>query len=317
MYAAKVRADSIAWDVRLTSIEATFPRYILAEINTHRDFSRNSASSRAIPVPVRSKQVREAPFVPEFTKNRRGMSAVDVLLGQDALKAASIWHDAAKHAADEAEALDKLTVHKQQANRLLEPFVWHTALITATNWDNFWNLRIHNHASPEIQQVATLMREAMEASTPRPLSVGQWHLPYVDGPECCEVQLYDATQHAETCKGPMTAIKISVARAAALSYDRHNATKTVDEYIARHDDLCVSGHWSPFEHQAKVASDEEILRYGYFTVDFEASNAVRLGNGKFSIMNAVVKPERIGNLAVPWLQYRKMFAGEAVFGSHK
>lgn len=297
MYAAKAVADSIADGVRLTSLEVTFPRYILAEFNTHRVFSRNSASSRAIPVKTRVQQVRENPFIPEFTKNKKGMSADEVLVDDDARNAAAIWKGAALQAAQNAESLAFIEVHKQQANRLLEPFVWHTVLVTSTWWQNFWALRAHVDASPEMFKTAVVMREAMDSSTPQELQEGDWHIPYVEmdrhhgeGLMMFGSSYYDGL------------IKMSVARCAALSYERQHAEKTAAEYALRHDQLKASGHWSPFEHQAKVATKEEITMNAYHRAYHKDSDGV-----------VHMKPICIGNFQVPWFQYRKMIPGEDVF----
>lgn len=295
-YSAKVVADSVADGVRLTTLEVTFPRYILAEFNTHRVFSRNSASSRAIPVKTRVQQVRENPFIPEFTKNKPGMKADEVLVDDDALNAAAIWKGAALQAAQNAESLAFIEVHKQQANRLLEAFVWHTVVVTATYWDNFWALRAHIDASPEMFKTAVVMREAMNASKPQELREGDWHIPYVEMDR----------HHGEGLMlfGPSYydgLIKMSVARCAALSYERQNAEKTAAEYNLRHDQLKSSGHWSPFEHQAKVADAAEMRKYALWKYTGES-----FGHETF-------KAVCIGNLAVPWLQYRKTIPGEDVF----
>jgi thymidylate synthase ThyX len=295
-YSAKVIADSIADGVRLTTLEVTFPRYILAEFNTHRVFSRNSASSRAIPVKTRVQQVRENPFIPTFTKNKPGMKADEVLVDDDALNAAAIWKGAALQAAQNAESLAFIEVHKQQANRLLEAFVWHTVVVTSTYWDNFWALRAHVDASPEMFETAVTMRKAMKESVPQELQVGDWHIPYVEMDR----------HHGEGLMmfGPSYyygLINMSVARCAALSYERQNVEKTAAEYALRHDQLKRSGHWSPFEHQAKVANAEEMRKYALWKYTGES-----FGHETF-------KAVCIGNLAVPWLQYRKTIPGEDVF----
>lgn len=289
MYTAAVIADSIAQGVRLTTLEVTFPRYILAEFNTHRVFSRNSASSRAIPVKTRLKQVRENPFVPEFTKNKSGMQADALLAESDARNAGAYWVGASGMAAEFAESLAAIDVHKQQANRLLEPFVWHTVVVTATDWDNFFALRLHPDAAPEIQKTAQTMKAAMDASTPKKLEVGEWHVPYVEHSEM---------GYGHHDDSDIRIVAISVARCAAVSYERQRAEKSIEEYVARHDALKTSGHWSPFEHQARVATPEEILKKAYHVWDEERGRHL---------------PVSIGNLRVPWLQYRKDFPGEEIF----
>lgn len=272
-YSAKILADSEAGpnNTRLTSMEVTFPRFILAEFNTHRVFSRNSASSRAIPVEKRIEQVRTNPFVPEaFGKNRKGMQATEDLDEMSLGEARLEWLLARDAAAESAERLVKIGTHKQHANRLLEPFCWHTVVVTSTEWENFFALRTDKAAQPEMQKIANLMREVYEASKPRRLHEGMWHLPYVE---------------AYADSGPKTQIDIakSVVRCAAVSYDRQHAERTVEDLLMRHDNLAAAGHWSPFEHQAKVAEKSR---------------------GELP---------RPGNFRPPWTQYRKMFKGESVW----
>jgi hypothetical protein len=299
---AVIVADSVARGVRLTTMEVTFPRYVLAEFNTHRVFSRNSASSRAIPVKTRVQQVRENPFIPEFTKNKSGMQGDGALGGASLNSAITVWSGASRTAAEYAEALAHSDVHKQQANRLLEPFVWHTVVVTATDWDNFFALRMHPDAAPEIQLTAAVMKAAMNASIPKELNVGEWHAPYVE--------------HSEMGYGhhddpDIRIVAISVARCAAVSYERQRAEKSVEEYVARHDALKASGHWSPFEHQARVATPEEIRAHAYFKV--VGGNTTVCADGRWSATDARLVPVSIGNFAVPWFQYRKMIPGEQIF----
>lgn len=281
MYAAKILADSIAVgaerepDVRLTTMEVTFPRFILAEFNTHRVFSRNSASSRAIPVEKRIAQVRENPFVPEaFTKNKKGMQADDVLDRIDADFARAIWLDAAEEAAKKAEALMEYGVHKQHANRILEPYAWHTVVVSATEWQNFFNLRTHKAAQPEMQITAKLMLATYEASMPHVVQPDDWHLPY--------------TTEEEREADIALAIKMSVVRCAAVSFERQYTERTREQIEQRHDEMRKLAHWSPFEHQARVITDGEAWGQ-YLGHDF------------------------IGNFRNPWEQYRKHFRDEAVW----
>src|SRR6185369_7117160 len=79
MIKAEIVADSInEKGNRITSFIVTFPRIILAEKNTHRVFSRNSASSRAIPFPKMVKSVRENPFIPiAWQKDHKGMQGTE------------------------------------------------------------------------------------------------------------------------------------------------------------------------------------------------------------------------------------------------
>lgn len=250
MYAAKILADSINLvGNRLTTLEVTFPRFILAEFNTHRMLSRNSASSRAIPVERRIKELRDkGPFLPEaFTRNKPGMQGGEELAGPEGEDAAAVWVAAAAHAVVYAEQLAKIGVHKQYANRLLELFMWHTCVVSATEWDNFFHLRDHPDAQPEFQRIACLMREVMAASTPQLKNVGQWHLPYIIDEDIAEAGRVESRLDAYELA------LVSAARCARVSYTPFDSDKrdtNADLQLA--EKLLSSGHMSPFEHPAKA-----------------------------------------------------------------
>lgn len=247
---ARVLADSISNNEdRLTTLEVTFPRFILAEFNTHRAFSRNSASSRAIPAAKQLERIKNDPFVPRaFPINRPGMSASEYVrdgdAGYDHLR--DVWLDARDSALESVSMLTApgRNVHKQIASRLLEPFMWHTVIVSATEWGNFFALRISEFAQPEIREAAEAMRDAMGSSTP--INIEGWHLPLTElDPESPD---YEPDLTLEQL------IKCSVARCAAVSYDRH-LERDVDKELARYDMLASNGHLSPFEHAAQPSSD--------------------------------------------------------------
>lgn len=240
-FEAKVLADSIAPNgKRLVTVEATFPRIILAEANTHCALARNSASSRAIPVEKMIQRVEDNPFIPVYWgKNQPGMQAQQELDTQERANAITYWLQAAKSAVEHARTLQKLGVHKQITNRLLEPFLWHTAIISATEWSNFFALRCHPDAQPEFRTIATMMREAMDESTPQELGYTDWHLPLT--PDFDElIQTY----HIDDIK------KISVGRCARVSYLTHHGERDPKSDIELCDRLATNGHLSPFEHVA-------------------------------------------------------------------
>lgn len=275
---AKVLADSISpAGHRLTTLEATFPRFVLAEFNTHRVFSRNSASSRAIPIAKQLRRVLEDPYVPiEFGSNQPGMQAGPALGGAKEAAAEREWLRARDDAVrrvlglvtdpdvagggDLLEVLQRveeatrsrarpsewLNVHKQVANRLLEPFMWHTVIVTATEWENFWNLRCHPDAQPEIRLIAERMRDATEASEPVEIAEGEWHLPLV------------RPEDREQVASIEDLIKISAGRCARVSYLTHAGKRDLDADIQLHDRLLESGHMSPLEHPARPLTGEEL-----------------------------------------------------------
>lgn len=254
MIRAKVIADSInPRGKRLITVEATFNRYLLAELNTHRDLSRNSASSRAIPVGRVIHQVWADPAVPvSWGANQAGMQARRELAGWRRWMARRLFLLARIPAIVIAWVLTKVGLHKQVANRILEPWVWHTVIITATEWDNFFKLRLHPDAQPEFQELARCIKAAMDASTPRKLEWGAWHMPYTDELDDIERRLVSFDHDASI---PIRAW-ISCARCARVSYVRQNEKRDPAADIGMTVKLRDSGHWSPFEHVAIATEDE-------------------------------------------------------------
>lgn len=166
----------------IATFELTYPRFIHSELLTHRLFSRNAASSRAIPFKKMVEQVETDPAHPEvWGLNKPGMQATEVLGGYKKQSAIWLWNRAAKMAAKAARALDDFGLHKQIVNRVLEPFVRIKTVVTATEWENYWWLRCHTDAQPEIRILAEKMREAVDNTTPVTLKPGEWHLPYYEG----------------------------------------------------------------------------------------------------------------------------------------
>jgi thymidylate synthase ThyX len=244
-YSARVLLDSVSpAGVRLTTLEVTFPRFVLAEFNTHRVFSRNSASSRAIPTPKLLERVVRDPAVPlEWGRNKAGMSASDALTGKEADEAERVWLAARDGAVAQAQRLLELNVHKQELNRLLEPFLWHTVIVTATEWENFFELRSAPGAQPEIRAAALKMREAMSESEPRAVALGEWHTPLL--------------QRDERTLDPETQRRISAARCARVSYLTHDGKREIDKDLELYERLKSGRHVSPFEHVATPSVDAE------------------------------------------------------------
>lgn len=244
-YSARIILDSVGPNgARLTTFELTFPRFLLAEFNTHRLFSRNSASSRAIPVEKRIAAVDQDPFIPEvFGANQKGMQSTQDLEEGKNLEARQVWTDALEDSVLYAKVLAMIGVHKQLANRILEPFCWQTVLFTATELDNFWALRDSGMAQPEFQKITRMAREAYESSTPQILASGQWHLPLVTGvDEQTLLQDY-----------PSDILRyISAGRCARVSYLTHDGRRDPQADIDLAYRLLKEGHMSPFEHVAQA-----------------------------------------------------------------
>lgn len=262
---ATVVADSVNPDgIRLTTFEVTFPRFILAEVNTHRMLSRNSASSRAIPTKKLLSAVWHNPAGPvEWGRNQAGMQAKVELSGFRAWAARKGFYLARIPAIIVVWFLSKLGLHKQITNRLLEPWMWQTAVLSATSWENFFKLRAHPDAQPEFRALAWAMKRAMKDSLPAELAWGDWHLPYAEG-----------------MKGE-TGAKISAACCARVSYVRQNDRKSVEEDMAMAKRLSDSGHFSPLEHpaQALAESHGNFVGFKQYRKFFEGESGERSHNG--------------------------------------
>ncbi len=240
---ATIIADSTSPSgVRLTTIEVTLHRFVLAELNTHRVFSRNSASSRAIPVRKQIARVVDDPAIPvEFGANQRGMQAGEPLTGDEHDQALSAWLEARDHTVESVTRLQELGVHKQVTNRLLEPFMWHTVIVTATEWDGFWEQRCSPLAQPEIRVAAEAMKAAYGASEPDPVDLGEWHTPYL--------------RDDDGDLDPETARQVSAARCARVSYLTHDGRRDIAKDLELYERLVTARppHWSPLEHVATPA----------------------------------------------------------------
>lgn len=242
-YNAKILKDSITLSGdRLITLEVTFPRIVLAEFNTHRVFSRNSASSRAIPIEKMIKKVESDPFVPTYWgKNQKGMQAEEPIEANLAELATKSWLESRDYAVLSAKKLNDLGVHKQLVNRLLEPFLWHTVIVTASEWDNFLALRCHKDAQPEIRTVAELIRNEISSSIPITLIDDNWHLPLVDDYDNLAKEGFNQDQINRICAG----------RCARVSYLTHLGTRDPKADLDLANKLQEHGHMSPFEHVAR------------------------------------------------------------------
>lgn len=239
---AKIIADSVSPDgIRLTTMQLAYPRFIHSEFMTHRVFSRNAASSRAIPVRRMIKQVWSNPAMPiKMQANQRGMQSSKDLSPFRARLARFVWKSSAKVAASMAWVMNKIGVHKQWTNRILEPFQFIHVVVTATEWDNFFWLRDHEDAQPEIRELARIMKTEMGFPLLETLSPGHYHLPYI---KMHEMQEYDQD----------TLLKASVARCARVSYKNHDKSEPdVKKDLNLYNMLVVEEppHASPAEHQA-------------------------------------------------------------------
>lgn len=282
---AKIILDSISPNgVRLTTMEVVMHRFVLAEFNTHRMFSRNSASSRAIPVEKILKRVSENPALPVyFGLEKPGMQAGEEMSEQDIERCKDTIRDMSKDAILDASYLNQtMFLHKQNANRYLEPWMWHTVIVTATEWNNFFWQRCSPLAQPEMKAAADEMQRAYFRSEPKLLNSGEWHLPYASDKETEEeilsLDFLNQEYNEDSKESLRYAVakrkenvvelkkKVSTARCARVSVLQHDGTRAIEKDLEMFDRLrnAMPIHISPFEH---VATPLNPLGYSKLGVD--------------------------------------------------
>jgi hypothetical protein len=296
---ATVIADSMSGaGIRLTTMELIYPRFIHDEVMTHRQFSRNASSQRAIPVEKMIEAVETDPAMPSrWGLNGKGMQDHGVMspFGADISK--KDWLNARDDAVKNARAMlaRKEPAHKQIINRILSPFSHITVLVSATEWNNFWALRCHPGADPTMQELATEMKCAWNDSTPTLRGHGDWHLPYIDGDDVDAAVMHVFEAHASRTTEELDALatviccRVSAARCARVSYLTHDKKRpTITDDLELFGRLMETAplHASPAEHQA--TPDRMV---------------------PFANMAGWEHQALHGNF-VGWKQYRKMFVGE-------
>lgn len=290
--------------ITLWTMALTYPRFIHPEFLTHRKFSRNASSSRAIPIMKSILAVLKNSAAPvEWGSNKSGMQAGAELTGWRKAVTKAAWHGAKYAAVGAAWVMAKAGAHKQIANRVLEPWSHITVLVSATDWANWDALRRHPDADPTIQRLAEAIFEAQQAyrlaGKIQDLKPGEWHLPYVT----------EADREAAAVlrpRDPISLLKeISSARCARVSYLTHdNMVPSVDKdrnlfiRLAHHDPM----HASPLEHQA--TPDQRVK------VNESPDGKVRWGDVKW------LAPHDHGNFT-GWRQFRKTLPNEAVREFHE
>lgn len=247
MFKAQViAASSNTFGDRITTMLVTYPRFIHSEMCRHRMFSRNTASSRAIPFAKIVEMVQKTPVIPiKWMKDHKGMQGTEFLDQDNGFWCESTWRVAKDYAIKQAIILnERYGLTKQLANRLLEPFMWTTELITGTEWENFFALRFHPEAEIHMQYIAELMLTAYNEAEVKILQPGEWHIPY----EPTNQKSFSDEE----------AVKIATARCAQTSYTIFNqGDKLAHDAVALHDRLLAGKHLSPFEHCAKAMTSVE------------------------------------------------------------
>lgn len=247
MIKATVIQDSIFTN-RITTFELEYPRFVHSELMTHRQFSRNAASSRAIPVAKMHEHILANMAMPvEWGVNRPGMQASEVLGELESVGAKALWRCAGEEAVRWSKSLANQGLHKQIVNRVTEPFQVMKTVVTSTEWDNWYNLRNHADAQPEIRELAAAMLAAHKASKPVIIYPGEWHVPYVERYTSAAGMSY---MIGESVVSMEVARKVSASCCAQVSY--RNSDDSVEKAETIFDKLITSqpAHLSPVEHQA-------------------------------------------------------------------
>jgi len=298
---ARVLADNISpTGQRMTTLEIEYPRFILAELNTHRMLSKNSASSRAIPVKTMHQHMRENPAQPvHWGKNQAGMQAKQELAGMALADVKFMWQRAQQDAMHWAYQMsERAGLHKQVANRITEPWMLMKTVISGTEWTNFFWLRDHPDAQPEIAVLAHKMRVAVDESNPVELQPGEWHLPYVVAARYVptgELQYFDQEFNRLTLE---QARVISASCCAQVSYRKNDDTLEKATKIFRQLIESEPCHASPVEHQATPMDIQSMCAFEPAT--WEPGVTHVSANGDLWS----------GNLR-SWIQHRKLISGEA------
>ncbi len=261
---AKVIADSISpTGHRLITLECEFHRFVLAEFNTHRAFSRNSASSRAIPYQkMREKALHQTAYPVSWPEEQKGMQGGEQLSIKKRMLSKDYWDSALYAAIRSADDLHKIGVHKSVINRLLEPFIPHKCIISATDFSNFFEQRLHEDAQPEIRQLAIAMKAAIDSSEPDEVEWQEWHAPYSPSQE----EILDSSWQNYFDSPQDAMLAVSVARCARVSYETHDGVRDVEKDFDLYFRLKnhKPAHASPFEHVARPAIPGQLLHESNF-----------------------------------------------------
>ena len=300
MITANVIADSVnSYGTRMVTMEIEYPRFILAELNTHRMLSKNSASSRAIPVKAMHEHIMHAPATPVYWgKNQPGMQAKEEVEGSDRSLIKYFWSTAKEEALHWAKAMSDYGLHKQIANRVTEPWMMMKTVISGTEWANFFWLRDHADAQPEIAVLAQKMRKAFDNSQPQLLYPGEWHVPYVNTRRDATSNILYYLDGAGNDITAEEARVISSSCCAQVSYRKND--DSYDKAFKIYKQLIESepAHASPVEHQATPISVDTTDQYDPQTWHPGITHVS--ANGDLWS----------GNLR-GWIQFRKLITNEA------
>ena len=289
---ATIIQDSISsTGFRITTFELEYPRYIHSELMTHRVFSRNAASSRAIPVTSMHQHIEQNTATPvTWQKNQPGMQSSVDFEGDELSLIKRLWVKARDAALASAKELFEAGLHKQWANRPTEAFQMMKTVVTATQMDNWYWLRDHNDAQPDIRELASCMWQAQEQSQPLLITSKEWHVPYVDRRR----DAYDVLEYfSNNVKVSLEdARMISASCCAQVSYRKSDTSIEKARDIFKRLIESEPVHASPVEHQARPM---EWNRHIFDVVEWEEGVTHMLRD----------KTLCSGNF-VSWIQFRQL-----------
>jgi hypothetical protein len=283
----------------LITFEIEYPRFILAELNTHCMLEKNSSSSRAVPVKSQCELIKNNPAMPvHWGKNQSGMVAENELDDLNIQAAKSVWIAAMKSAINHVVVLDDIATHKQIANRIAEPWQRMKTVISGTEWANFYYLRNHPDAQPEFAELARVMYEAVSSSEPVYLYEGEWHVPYVERKRVEEKMKYFSCGKELKV---VEALKVSVSCCAQTSYRKSDESLEKAEAVFKRLNIGSEdqpAHASPTTHQGTPINYLFVEETDPDTWDLGITHMTRdkrLWSGKFQ----------------DFIQYRKLIPNEA------
>jgi len=303
------------------TIRMRYPRPIHGEIMTHRVFGRNARSSRAVPVRTMLLECTSIPYIPwHWGKNQRGMQAEEECNelitvptetgGCFDVDRETAWLQARDAAVAVAEGFMNAGYHKQNPNRLLEPFSWIDTLITSTDWDNFLWLRDHKDAEPHLQDLARLVKQAIDEAEIQPLQPGEWHMSYITPMDIqnliiCPDEDTERAIDELGCDGQELLNMVSAARCARISYKPFDGNAAYRAEFDRYNLLVTSDrvHASPLEHQATPD------KHSAFEVSQLINTPDGAENSAFEVVEGWCNPELHGNLD-GYIQARKLVPNE-------
>lgn len=308
---AELLAYSSSWvGTNVATFLLTIPRVMLPELTRHRNFSFSVESSRAKSIEKVIEDIVKNKYYPDWTINKKGMSG-DKLSDINQRKRANEKVDFLANTiinVVELSLKDELGIHKQNANRYLEPFQYIDVIVTGslTDWLAFLELRHPqgdlinkcedsephgiNYSFPaqsEIQNIAIKVWNILKDAEPNYLEPGEYHLPYrLENDE----RVYTIEEQ----------LSYASSKCATISFGNHsedNKTKAnLDNTNRLYKRLINHKHWSPLEHCLRVPTKEEVMSKAFDSITVIDENGIakrKLGKYVSNISNHY------------WIQHRK------------